>query len=61
MLEATRSLNADLLVAGGYGHSRMREVMLGGTTWTLMHHAGMPLLLSQRMAEKRHAHRDCAA
>lgn len=46
LLEATRSLNADLLVAGGYGHSRMREVMLGGTTRTLMHHAGMPLLLS---------------
>lgn len=46
LLEATRSLNADLLVAGGYGHSRMREVMLGGTTRTLMHHAGIPLLLS---------------
>jgi len=46
LLEAARSLNADLLVAGGYGHSRMREVMLGGTTRTLMHHAEMPLLLS---------------
>lgn len=28
---------ADLIVAGAYGHSRMREWMLGGVTHTLLH------------------------
>ena len=27
--------SADLLVAGGYGHSRLREFVLGGATWQL--------------------------
>lgn len=46
ILEALRNLGADMLVAGGYGHSRVRELVMGGTTRTLMHLADLPLLLS---------------
>lgn len=41
--------NADptsLLVAGGYGHSRLGELVMGGTTHALMRHSTIPLLLS---------------
>lgn len=39
-------LGADFLVAGGYGHSRMRELVMGGTTRTLIRHAQVPVLFS---------------
>ena len=31
-----RALKADLVVAGGYGHSRMREWLFGGMTRDLL-------------------------
>lgn len=37
---------AQLLVAGGYGHSRFREWMLGGTTSELLQSATTPILFS---------------
>lgn len=37
---------ADLLVAGGYSHSRLREQVLGGATRFLMEHASVPTLLA---------------
>jgi nucleotide-binding universal stress UspA family protein len=37
---------ADLLVMGGYGHWRLRELMLGGTTRHVIAHATLPVLLS---------------
>jgi nucleotide-binding universal stress UspA family protein len=37
---------ADLLVMGGYGHSRLREVMLGGTTRYMLEHTTVPVLLA---------------
>lgn len=37
---------ADLLVAGGYAHSRVREVILGGVTRTLLGAVRLPVLLS---------------
>jgi len=43
--EAQRS-DADLIVLGGYGHSRVREWLLGGVTHTLMHKSPVPLLLA---------------
>ena len=46
LLDAVRHLQADLLVAGGYGHARLRELVTGGTTRTLMRHAGIPVLMS---------------
>jgi nucleotide-binding universal stress UspA family protein len=36
----------DLLVAGGYGHARIREWILGGVTRTLLHRSSIPLLLA---------------
>ena len=39
-------LKADIIVAGAYGHSRVREWALGGVTRTLMRHAARPALLS---------------
>jgi nucleotide-binding universal stress UspA family protein len=30
---------------GGYGHSRLREWLLGGVTYDLLHHAPVPLLV----------------
>ena len=37
---------ADLLVMGGYGHSRLREMMLGGTTRYMLEHTTVPVLLA---------------
>jgi nucleotide-binding universal stress UspA family protein len=37
---------ADLIVMGGYGHSRAREFVLGGATRTLLRHMTVPVLLS---------------
>ena len=39
-------LGADLLVMGGYGHSRMREMILGGVTRYVLNHAGLPVLMA---------------
>ena len=40
------SLNADLLVIGGYGHSRMREWLLGGVTRSVLGASSLNRLLS---------------
>lgn len=37
---------ADLLVMGAYGHSRLRELVLGGATRHVLHRAALPVLLS---------------
>ena len=39
-------MQADLLVVGGYGHSRTREMILGGVTRDLLHHMTLPVLMS---------------
>lgn len=41
-----RKVGADLLVAGGYGHSRLREWALGGVTRDLLISTRLPVLLS---------------
>jgi nucleotide-binding universal stress UspA family protein len=38
--------NADLLVMGAYGHSRLREFVLGGTTRNLLSRPPLPVLFS---------------
>lgn len=43
---AARENRADLLVAGAYGHSRLREFILGGVTMTLLSDLKIPALLS---------------
>jgi nucleotide-binding universal stress UspA family protein len=42
---AVRS-NADLLVAGGFGHTRVREIFLGGVTRFLIEECAVPAMLS---------------
>jgi len=37
---------ADLLVAGGYGHSRFREILLGGATRKLIENSKIPILMA---------------
>jgi nucleotide-binding universal stress UspA family protein len=37
---------ADLLVMGGYGHSRLREFILGGVTRGILHTMTLPVLMS---------------
>ena len=39
-------IGADLIVAGGYGHSRARELVFGGVTRTLIAEMTAPVLLS---------------
>ena len=36
----------DLLVVGAYGHSRLREMVLGGVTRTLLRQMTLPVFLS---------------
>lgn len=36
----------DLLVMGGYGHGRMREIALGGVTRNILKHMTVPVLMS---------------
>jgi nucleotide-binding universal stress UspA family protein len=46
LLAAASSLNVDLLVAGGYGHSRAREFILGGVTRDLLENCPLPVLMT---------------
>jgi nucleotide-binding universal stress UspA family protein len=39
-------ISADLIVAGAYGHSRVRELVFGGVTRTLLASTTIPLLMS---------------
>jgi len=41
-----KQTDVQLLVAGGYGHSRFREFMLGGVTKELNSHAAIPVLFA---------------
>ena len=41
-----RSVHADLLVMGAYGHSRLREFVLGGATRSILSKPPLPVLLS---------------
>src|SRR5262249_58763453 len=38
--------SADFLVMGGYGHSRMRELILGGATRGILQSMTLPVLMS---------------
>jgi nucleotide-binding universal stress UspA family protein len=39
-------LRADLVVAGAFGHSRLRESIVGGVSRTLLHQMMIPVLMS---------------
>lgn len=45
LLSTLADENADLLVMGAYGHSRLREMALGGATYTILDSMTVPVLL----------------
>jgi nucleotide-binding universal stress UspA family protein len=46
LLDYASDISADLLVVGGYGHSRTREMIMGGVTRDLLRHMTVPVLMS---------------
>jgi len=46
LLSRASDLEADLLVMGGYGHSRVRELLLGGATRTVLESMTLPVLMA---------------
>ncbi|MGD9980566.1 MAG: universal stress protein [Hyphomonadaceae bacterium] len=46
LIREARALEADLIVMGGYGHSRLREFVFGGVTRALSRNAAIPVLMS---------------
>ena len=46
LLAAAGDFDADMLVMGCYGHSRLRELVLGGATRHVLGHARIPVLMA---------------
>ena len=46
ILEHAIDVNADLIVMGAYGHSRLREWLLGGTTIDMLKNSKTPVLMA---------------
>jgi nucleotide-binding universal stress UspA family protein len=46
LLSHAADTSADLLVLGGYGHSRLREFVLGGVTRSILDTMMVPTLMS---------------
>ncbi|MFM7226912.1 MAG: universal stress protein, partial [Betaproteobacteria bacterium] len=46
MLSIAADLATDLIVMGGYGHTRFRELVLGGVTRTLLQSMTVPVLMA---------------
>ncbi len=46
ILSAAADLDSDMIVMGGYGHSRLRELVLGGATRAILNTMTVPVLMS---------------
>jgi len=46
LLATAEAHGCDLLVSGAYGHTRLREMILGGVTRSLMRGSRLPMLMS---------------
>jgi nucleotide-binding universal stress UspA family protein len=46
LITEAKRLKADLIVMGGYGHSRLREWLLGGVTYEMLHNAPVQLIVA---------------
>ena len=46
LLSRAADLDSDLVVMGAYGHSRMKELILGGATRTVLNSMTVPVLMS---------------
>ncbi len=47
LLRHAREIDANLIVMGAYGHSRLRETILGGATRDMLQKASMPVLMAR--------------
>jgi nucleotide-binding universal stress UspA family protein len=47
LLEQSHQFHAHLLVMGAYGHSRLREIVLGGATRELLVRADIPIVMAR--------------
>ncbi len=47
ILEVASTQNADLIVMGAYGHSHLRELMLGSVTNQVIRKSSVPVLLTR--------------
>jgi len=45
LLDSTKSVGGDVLVMGGYGHPRRRELVMGGVTRHIAEHTDIPVLM----------------
>jgi nucleotide-binding universal stress UspA family protein len=46
LLSHTADSSVDFMIMGGYGHSRLREFVLGGATRSIFQSMTVPVLLS---------------
>jgi nucleotide-binding universal stress UspA family protein len=46
LIAEARQEKAHLIVMGAYGHTRLREWLLGGVTYNLLHEAPIPILMA---------------
>ena len=46
ILSTAADLGSDMIVMGGYGHSRLREFVLGGATRGILEAMTVPVLMS---------------
>jgi nucleotide-binding universal stress UspA family protein len=46
LLDQASKAGADLMVMGAYGHSRLKEMILGGATHEVLGHAALPVLMA---------------
>lgn len=47
LMAQAEKVGADILVMGGYGHSRIQEAVLGGVTRTMLQEARIPILMAR--------------
>lgn len=47
IVDFAKSTGADLIVMGAYGHSKVRELVVGSTTTYVINHAACPVLLAR--------------
>lgn len=52
LLSRAADYGSDLIVMGGYGHSKFREMLLGGVTRSMLEQMTVPVLMSHGRAHR---------
>ncbi len=47
LLAEANALGCDLIIMGAYGHSRLRQTILGGMTRDMLRRMTLPVLMAQ--------------